>query len=76
MRKTIVAERLVAEWALLIVYVPKKNGNFRFCVYYRQLDAVTVQDIYPIQRMDGCIDLCREEKIVSKLDGNSGNWQI
>jgi len=32
--------------------------------------------VYPLPRMDGCIDFLGDAKVFSTLDCNSGNWQI
>jgi len=48
----------------------------RFCVDYRQLDEVTVRDVYPLPRMDDCIDFLGDAKVFSTLDCNSGYWRI
>jgi len=48
----------------------------RFCVDYRQLNEVTVRDVYPLPRMDDCIDILGDAKVFSTLDCNSGYWQI
>ena len=31
-----------------ILFVPKKNGKLRLCVNYRQLNAITVKNQYPL----------------------------
>jgi len=65
-----------AEWAFPVVLVPKPGGPMWFCVDYRQLNEVTVRDVYPLPRMDDCIDFVEDAKVFSTLDCNSGYWQI
>jgi len=64
-----------AEWAFPVVLVPKPDGTMRFCVDYRQLNKVTVQDVYPLPRMEDCIDVLGDAKVFSTLDCNSGFWK-
>ena len=71
-----VIEPSSAEWAFPVVLVPKPDGTMRFCVDYRQLNEVTVRDVYPLPRMDDCIDFLGDAKVFSTLDCNSGYWQI
>ncbi|OWZ09243.1 hypothetical protein PHMEG_00018084 [Phytophthora megakarya] len=39
-------------WEFPAVLVRKKDGEVRFCVNYRGLNAVTKKNIYPIPRID------------------------
>jgi len=71
-----VIEPSSAEWAFPVVLVQKPDGTMRFCVDYRQLNEVTVRDVYPLPRMDDCIDFLGDAKVFSTLDCNSGYWQI
>jgi len=65
-----------AEWSLPVVVVPNPGGHFRFCVDYRRLNERTVKDVYPIARMDDCLDSIGDATVFSTLDCNAGYWQI
>lgn len=56
--------------------VPKPDGTARFSVDYRRLNSLTVKDIYPLPRMDECIDFMGEANVFSMLDSNAGYWKI
>ncbi|KAJ7992703.1 hypothetical protein DPEC_G00281430 [Dallia pectoralis] len=63
-------------WSAPVVMVPKKGGKLRFCVDYRELNAVTRKDSYPIPRVDESLDLVGESSWFSSLDLRSGYWQV
>jgi hypothetical protein len=65
-----------SEWISPIVLVPKSDGSLRFCVNYRQLNAITIPDTFPLPRMDECIDSLGDAALFTTLDFNSGYWQI
>ena len=71
-----VIEPCNSEWASPVVLAPKADGNWRFCVDYRRLNAATVPDSYPLPRADDCLDSLGEAVIFTTLDCNSGYWQI
>ena len=54
----------------------KKDGSLRLCIDYRDLNAVTVKDAYPMPRMDDVLDSLSGSKIFSKLDALSGYHQV
>lgn len=58
-------------WASPVVIVHKKDGNARFCVDYRRLNAVTRKDRYPLPRID-----LGGAAVFSTFDLASGYWQI
>nr|XP_054774101.1 uncharacterized protein LOC129282203 [Lytechinus pictus] len=63
-------------WASNIVLVKKKDGSQRFCVDYRQLNAATIKDAYPLPRIDETLDASVRSKVVLNPDLASGYWQV
>ena len=35
-----------------VLFAPKKDGTIRLCIDYRQLNKVSVKDIYPLPRIE------------------------
>ena len=76
MLKQQVVQPSSSAWASPVVLVPKKDGNLRFCVDYRKVNAVTKKDVYPLPRVDDILDTLGKAKYFSTLDLASGYWQI
>ena len=63
-------------WGAPILFVPKKNGELRMCVDFRDLNAVTVDDSFPLPRIEVMLHRASKARIFSKLDLASGFHQI
>ena len=65
-----------SEWVSPLVLVPKKNGKWRICVDYRELNKATKKDHFPLPLIDQVLDGLAGKKLFSFLDGFSGYNQI
>jgi hypothetical protein len=57
----------VSPWASPVVLVAKKDGQIRFCIDYRRLNAITVRDVYPLPRIDDCLSVLHGNLYFSSL---------
>ena len=57
----------VSPWGAPILFVKKKDGTFRMCIDYRQLNKLTIKNIYPLPTIDDLFDQVRRAIIFSKI---------
>lgn len=71
-----------SSYASPILLVKKKTGDYRMCVDYRRLNAITVKDKYPLPLIDDQLDRLggnedgRRYKYFTVLDLFSGFYQV
>ncbi|GJR50322.1 putative reverse transcriptase domain-containing protein [Tanacetum coccineum] len=64
-------------WGAPVLFVKKKDGSFRMCIDYQELNKLTVKNRYPLPRIDDLFDHCSRDSIVySKIDLRSGYHQL
>jgi hypothetical protein len=63
-------------WSSPILLLPKPDGGIRFCVDFRKLNRVTVQDKFPMPRIDDIFDRLQGSKYFSEIDLNSAFWLL
>ena len=64
------------EWCAGLVVVPKKSGDIRICVDLRPLNESVLREVHPLPKVDDILAQLQGSRIFSKLDANSGFWQI
>ncbi|GJY34783.1 putative reverse transcriptase domain-containing protein, partial [Tanacetum coccineum] len=63
-------------WGAPVLFVKKKDGSFRMCIDYRELNKLTVKNRYPLLRIDNLFDQLQGSRVYSKIDLGSGYHQL
>ncbi|GKA47308.1 putative reverse transcriptase domain-containing protein [Tanacetum coccineum] len=63
-------------WGAPVLFVKKKDGSFRMCIDYCELNKLTVKNRYPLPRIDDLFDQLQGLSVYSKIDLRSGYHQL
>ena len=63
-------------WCAGMVVVIKKSGGVRICVDLKPLNKCVLRERHPLPRVDDTLSQLTGATTFSKLDANSGFWQI
>ena len=54
--KTKVVQESNSPWSSPVVLVKEKGSEYRFCIDYQALNAVTWRDVFPMSRIEDMLD--------------------
>ena len=64
------------DWCSGMVVVPKTDGRVRICVDLAHLNKAVKREIHPMSSVDESLTKLEKASVFSKLDANSGFWQL
>jgi hypothetical protein len=63
-------------WGSPVLFVKKKDGSMRMCINYRNPNAVTVKNKYPLPRINDLLDQLKNARFFSKINLRSRYHQM
>ncbi|GJX15684.1 putative reverse transcriptase domain-containing protein [Tanacetum coccineum] len=63
-------------WEVPVLFVKKKDGSFRMCIDYRELNKLNIKNRYPLPRIDDLFDQLQGSQYFSKINLKSGYHQL
>nr|GEW23541.1 putative reverse transcriptase domain-containing protein [Tanacetum cinerariifolium] len=60
----------------LVLFVKNKDGSFRMCIDYRELNKLTMKNRYPLPRIDDLFYQLQGSSVYLKIDLRSGYHQL
>ena len=64
------------DWCAPVLVVPKKNNAIRVCIDFTKLNRAVKREYHPLPTTEETISELGKAKYFSKLDANSGYWQM
>ncbi|GJW04340.1 putative reverse transcriptase domain-containing protein [Tanacetum coccineum] len=63
-------------WGAPVLFVKHKDGSFRMCIDYKELNKITIKNRYPLPRIDDLFDQPQGACYFSKIDPRSRYHQL
>ncbi|GJU31373.1 putative reverse transcriptase domain-containing protein [Tanacetum coccineum] len=63
-------------WGAPVLFVKKKDGSFRMCIDYHELNKLTIKNRYPLYRIDDLFDQLQGACYFSKINLRSSYHQL
>ena len=64
------------DWCAGMVVVPKRSEDVCICVDLKPLNESVLREVHPLPKVDDMLAQLAGAAVFSKLDANSGFWQI
>ncbi|GJZ95623.1 putative reverse transcriptase domain-containing protein [Tanacetum coccineum] len=58
----------LSPWGALVLFMKKKDGSFRMCIDYRELNKLTIKNRYPLPRIDDLFDQLQGSSVYSNKE--------
>ena len=71
-----IREGMDPDWLANVVVVLKKNGKWRVCIDYTDLNKACPKDSFPLPHIDAMVDTTVGHEILTFMDASSGFNQI
>jgi hypothetical protein len=66
----------VSPWGAPVIFIRKKDGSWRLCIDYRQLNKATIKNQQPLPRIDDLFDQMKRLTVFSMIDLRLGYHQL
>nr|GEY98381.1 retrotransposon protein, putative, Ty3-gypsy subclass [Tanacetum cinerariifolium] len=63
-------------WGAPVLFVKKKDGLFRMCIDYQELNKLMIENKYPLPRIDDLFNQLQGSSVYSKIDLRSSYHQL
>ncbi|GKC73663.1 putative reverse transcriptase domain-containing protein, partial [Tanacetum coccineum] len=55
-------------WGASVLFMKEKDGSFRMCIDYKELNKLTIKNCYPLPRIDDMFNQLQGSQYFSKID--------